>query len=151
MAGNQREIQHVDNRVETVDILPDHAAQKNRRFHFMPQGADSPYQGESARRANRGRDAGAKRLRGFERNRFRISKHSELCNKSPPSFSPKMTPPLTARGVARGGFGGSPANPYHPTSFKRKAFLPQPFKRNGSQTWSHVTGGAYHSARAPVE
>ena len=31
------------------------------------QGADSPYQGEMARRANGGRDAGAKRLRGCGR------------------------------------------------------------------------------------
>ena len=35
------------------------------------QGADSPYQGEMARRAKRGRDAGPKGLRGFERCKFR--------------------------------------------------------------------------------
>ena len=35
------------------------------------QGADSPYQGEMARRAKRGRDAGPKGLRGFERHKFR--------------------------------------------------------------------------------
>jgi|GEM_PF-6818347 len=35
------------------------------------QGADSPYQGETARRAKRGRDAGPKGLRGFERCKFR--------------------------------------------------------------------------------
>ena len=34
------------------------------------QGADSPYQGEMARRAKRGRDAGPKGLRGFEHNNF---------------------------------------------------------------------------------
>ena len=34
------------------------------------QGADSPYQGEMARRAKRGRDAGPKGLRGFEHNKF---------------------------------------------------------------------------------
>ena len=32
-----------------------------------------------------------------------FSEHSEPCNKSPPSFSSKMPPPLTARGAARGG------------------------------------------------
>ena len=42
------------------------------------QGADSPCQGEMARRANRGRDAGAKRLRGFEPCKFRsISKYAQ--------------------------------------------------------------------------
>ena len=35
-----------------------------------------------------------------------ISEHSETCNISPPSFSSKMPPPLTARSTARGGFGG---------------------------------------------
>ena len=34
------------------------------------QGVDSPYQGEMARRAKRGRDAGPKGLRGFEHNKF---------------------------------------------------------------------------------
>ena len=34
------------------------------------QGADSPYQGEMARRAKRGRDAGPKGLSGFEHNKF---------------------------------------------------------------------------------
>ena len=34
------------------------------------QGADSPYQGEMARRAKEGRDAGPKGLRGFEHNKF---------------------------------------------------------------------------------
>ena len=67
------------------------------------QGADSPYQGEMARRAKEGRDAGPKGLRGFERRRFRT--HSESCDPSPPSFSSKMPPPLPARGAARGGFG----------------------------------------------
>ena len=41
----------------------------------------------------------------------------------------------------------TPANPYCLTNFKRKADLPQPFKRNDLQIWCTVTGGAYHSAR----
>ncbi len=48
-------------------------AQKNLYIPGSPwaQGADSPYQGEMARRAKRGRDAGPKGLRGFERCKFR--------------------------------------------------------------------------------
>ena len=41
----------------------------------------------------------------------------------------------------------TPANPYCLTNFKRKADLPQQFKRNDLQIWCTVTGGAYHSAR----
>ena len=41
----------------------------------------------------------------------------------------------------------TPANPYCLTTFKRKADLQQPFKRNDLQIWCTVTGGAYHSAR----
>ena len=39
---------------------------------------------------------------------LQISENSELCNKSPPSFSSKMPPPLTVRGTARGGFSSAP-------------------------------------------
>ena len=67
------------------------------------QGADSPYQGEMARRAKEGRDAGPKGLRGFERRRFRT--HSDSCDPSPPSFSSNMPPPLPVRDTARRGFG----------------------------------------------
>ena len=41
----------------------------------------------------------------------------------------------------------TPANPYFPANFERKAFLPQTFKRSDPQIWCTVTGGAYHSAR----
>ena len=35
-----------------------------------------------------------------------ISRHTESCSKSPPSFSSKMPPPLIVRGAARGGRAG---------------------------------------------
>ena len=41
----------------------------------------------------------------------------------------------------------TPANPYFPASFERKAFLQQILNRSYSQIWCTVTGGAYHSAR----
>ena len=41
----------------------------------------------------------------------------------------------------------TPANSYCLANFKRKAFLPQSFKRNCSQICCTVTGGAYCSAR----
>ena len=40
----------------------------------------------------------------------------------------------------------TPANPYCLTNFKRKADLPQQFKRSDLQIWCTVTGCAYHSA-----
>ena len=98
-----------------------------------------------------------------------ISEHSVPCNLSPPSFSSKMPPPLTARGAARGGFRFSAslsanlqlpiwrsrapplprlwANSYCHTNFERRAFLPQLFKRSYPQIRYTVTGGAYLSAR----
>ena len=39
------------------------------------------------------------------------------------------------------------ANSYCPANFKRKAFLPQIFKRSCAQIWCTVTGGAYLSTR----
>ena len=36
---------------------------------------------------------------------LKIPEHSDICNPSPPSFSSKMPPPLTMRGMARGGLG----------------------------------------------
>ena len=41
----------------------------------------------------------------------------------------------------------TPANPYFPASFERKAFLQQTFKCNNSQIRCTITGGAYHSGR----
>ena len=41
----------------------------------------------------------------------------------------------------------TPANPYFPASFERKAFLQQILNRSYSQIWCTITGGAYHSAR----
>ena len=34
-----------------------------------------------------------------------ISVRFDICNKSPPSFSPKMPPPLIMQGITRGGVG----------------------------------------------
>ena len=56
-------------------IEPGHYHIQGRNTPFLPrtqgspwaQGADSPYQGEMARRAKEGRDAGPEGLRGFER------------------------------------------------------------------------------------
>ncbi len=55
------------------------------------------------------RGAGPTGLRGFECRKFR--KHSGICYLSPPSFSSKMSLPLTARGAARGGFAGHRRRP----------------------------------------
>ena len=41
----------------------------------------------------------------------------------------------------------TPANPYFPANFERKAFLPQPFEGNYYQFRCTVTGGAYLSVR----
>ena len=64
------------------------------------QGADSPYQGEMARRANRGRGAGPKGLRGFEHHKFRSTLKFAT---HPLRLGFADPPPLTARGAARGG------------------------------------------------
>ena len=41
----------------------------------------------------------------------------------------------------------TPANPYFPASFERKAFLQQILNRSYSQIWCTITGGAYQIAR----
>ena len=75
-----------------------------------------------------------------------ITEHSEICNKSPPSFADaNATSPYRA-GRGKGRLRGTPANPYCLANDERKANLLQPFKCSYSQIWSSVTGGAYHSA-----
>ena len=74
------------------------------------QGADSPYQGEMARRANRGRDAGPKGLRGFEHHKFRSTLKFAT---HPLRLGFADPPPLTARGAARGGIGDSGESVLH--------------------------------------
>ena len=73
------------------------------------QGADSPYQGEMARRANGGRDAGAKRLRGFGCRKVR----NTLIFVTNPlrHFLRKCHLPLP-RGAWQGEAVGAAANPY---------------------------------------
>ena len=74
-----------------------------------------------------------------------ITGHSEICNKSPPSFAdPNATSPYRAE-RGKGRLWGAPANPYCFTNFECKADLSQPFKGNCSQIRSSVTGGAYNS------
>ena len=46
----------------------------------------------------------AKRTEGIRT--LQISEHSEIYTRSPPSFSPKMPPPLIMQGMTRGGFSG---------------------------------------------
>ena len=76
-----------------------------------------------------------------------IQEHSEICRLSPPSFADaNATSPYHA-GRGKGRLWGTPANPYCPVNFERKANLLQPFKRGDLQIWSTVTGGAYHSGR----
>ena len=74
-----------------------------------------------------------------------ITGHSEICNKSPPSFAdPNATSPYRAE-RGKGRLWGAPANPYCFTNFECTADLLQPFKGNCSQIRSSVTGGAYNS------
>ena len=74
-----------------------------------------------------------------------ITGHSEICNKSPPSFAdPNATSPYRAE-RGKGRLWEAPANPYCFTNFECKADLSQPFKGNCSQIRSSVTGGAYNS------
>ena len=74
-----------------------------------------------------------------------ITGHSEICNKSPPSFAdPNATSPYRAE-RGKGRLWGAPANPYCFTNFECTADLLQPFKGNCSQIRSSVTGGAYDS------
>ena len=74
-----------------------------------------------------------------------ITGHSEICNKSPPSFAdPNATAPYRAE-RGKGRLWEAPANPYCFTNFECKADLSQPFKGNCSQIRSSVTGGAYNS------
>ena len=76
-----------------------------------------------------------------------IQEHPEICRLSPPSFADaNATSPYHA-GRGKGRLWGTPANPYCPVNFERKANLLQPFKRGDLQIWSTVTDGAYHSGR----
>ena len=84
------------------------------------------------------RGAGAERLRGFERRRFRSTLNPAT---HPLRLGFAKPPPLLARGAARGGV-GTPANSYCPATLKCRAFLPQILNRSYSQICCTVTGGA---------
>ena len=105
---------------------------------FEPQSGDNGAQGSPWAQG----ELAAKLAEGIRT--FQISGHSDICNASPPSFASQMPPPLIVRGTTRGGFEGTAANPCCFANFKRKAFLPQPFKRSCSQIRSTITGSAYH-------
>ena len=69
------------------------------------QGADSPYQGEMARRTKGGRDAGTKGLREFERCKLRSTLN--LATDPLRHLLTQMPPALIIRGMTRAGLGAS--------------------------------------------